>query len=88
MAGTGTVKDQNTIVARGCLLGNIGCKSQTWTRVRATRREVDPYFRWGAPEALGPTDRKRLGRSANRLTKGGSYRIAILAPDRQTKTVV
>ena len=32
--GTGTVKDQNTVVARGCLIGNIGCKSQTWTRVR------------------------------------------------------
>ena len=32
--GTGTVKDKNTIVARGCLLGSIGCKSQTWTRVR------------------------------------------------------
>ena len=32
--GTGTVKDQNLIVARGCLIGNIGCKSQTWTRVR------------------------------------------------------
>jgi uncharacterized protein (DUF2147 family) len=32
--GTGTVKDKNTIVARGCLIGNIGCKSQTWTRVR------------------------------------------------------
>jgi uncharacterized protein (DUF2147 family) len=32
--GTGTVKDQNTVVARGCLFGNIGCKSQTWTRVR------------------------------------------------------
>jgi len=32
--GTGTVKDQNTIVARGCLFGSIGCKSQTWTRVR------------------------------------------------------
>jgi uncharacterized protein (DUF2147 family) len=31
--GTGTIKDQNTVVARGCLLGNIGCKSQTWTRV-------------------------------------------------------
>ena len=31
--GTGTVKDQNTIIARGCLIGNIGCKSQTWTRV-------------------------------------------------------
>ena len=32
--GTGTVKDQNLIVARGCLIGNIACKSQTWTRVR------------------------------------------------------
>ena len=32
--GTGTVKDQNLIVARGCLLGSMGCKSQTWTRVR------------------------------------------------------
>jgi len=32
--GTGTVKDRNTVVARGCLIGNIGCKSQTWTRVR------------------------------------------------------
>ena len=32
--GTGTVKDKDTIVARGCLLGNIGCKSQIWTRVK------------------------------------------------------
>ena len=32
--GTGTIKDQNTVVARGCLIGKIGCKSQTWTRVR------------------------------------------------------
>ena len=32
--GTGTVKDQNIVVARGCLFGSIGCKSQTWTRVR------------------------------------------------------
>jgi uncharacterized protein (DUF2147 family) len=32
-SGTGTVKDSNTIVARGCLAGNFGCKSQTWTRV-------------------------------------------------------
>lgn len=32
--GTGTIKDQNTVVARGCLIGNIGCKSQTWKRVR------------------------------------------------------
>ena len=33
-AGTGTLKDQDTIVARGCLFAGIGCKSQTWTRVR------------------------------------------------------
>lgn len=32
--GTGIIKDQNTVVARGCLIGKIGCKSQTWTRVR------------------------------------------------------
>ena len=32
--GTGTIKDQNTIVARGCLIAGMGCKSQTWTRVR------------------------------------------------------
>ena len=32
--GTGTIKGQNVIVARGCLIGNFGCKSQTWTRVR------------------------------------------------------
>ena len=32
--GTGTVKDKDTIVARGCLLGNIGCKSQVWKRVK------------------------------------------------------
>jgi uncharacterized protein (DUF2147 family) len=31
--GTGTVKDNNTIVARGCLLGGIGCKSEVWKRV-------------------------------------------------------
>ena len=31
--GTGTVKDKNTVVARGCLIGSIGCKSQTWKRV-------------------------------------------------------
>jgi uncharacterized protein (DUF2147 family) len=34
LTGTGTVKDQNTIVARGCLFAGIGCKSQTWTRVK------------------------------------------------------
>jgi uncharacterized protein (DUF2147 family) len=33
-SGTATIKDQNTIVARGCLIANIGCKSQAWTRVR------------------------------------------------------
>lgn len=32
--GTGTVKDKDTIVARGCLLGNIGCKSEVWKRVK------------------------------------------------------
>lgn len=32
-SGTATIKDQNTLVARGCLIGNFGCKSQTWTRV-------------------------------------------------------
>ena len=31
--GTGTVKDKDTIVARGCLIGNMGCKSQVWKRV-------------------------------------------------------
>ena len=31
--GTATIKDQNTIVARGCLFFNIGCKSQAWTRI-------------------------------------------------------
>ena len=33
-SGTGTVKDKDTIVARGCLIGNMGCKSQVWTRVK------------------------------------------------------
>jgi uncharacterized protein (DUF2147 family) len=32
--GTGTIKDPNTIIARGCLIAGIGCKAQTWTRVR------------------------------------------------------
>ena len=32
-SGTGKVIDPNTIVARGCLTKNFGCKSQTWTRV-------------------------------------------------------
>jgi len=33
-SGTATIKDQNTLVARGCLIGNFACKSQAWTRVR------------------------------------------------------
>ena len=36
--GTGTVKDKDTILARGCLLGNIGCKSEVWTRVNSTEK--------------------------------------------------
>jgi uncharacterized protein (DUF2147 family) len=32
-SGTGRVLDSNTIVARGCVVKNIGCKSQTWTRI-------------------------------------------------------
>ena|SRR5690242_4034967 len=32
-SGSATIKDQNTIVARGCLIANLGCKSQAWTRV-------------------------------------------------------
>jgi len=32
--GSATIKDQDTLIARGCLLGNIGCKSQAWTRVQ------------------------------------------------------
>lgn len=32
--GTATVKDENRVVARGCLLGGLGCRSQTWTRVK------------------------------------------------------
>lgn len=32
--GTGTIKDKDTIVARGCLLGNIGCKSEVWKRAK------------------------------------------------------
>ena|SRR5260221_14785460 len=32
-SGTGTVMDANTIVAKGCAVGSIGCKSQTWTRI-------------------------------------------------------
>jgi uncharacterized protein (DUF2147 family) len=32
-SGTGTVVNANTIIARGCILKNIGCKSQSWTRI-------------------------------------------------------
>jgi uncharacterized protein (DUF2147 family) len=38
LTGTGTVKDQNTIVTRGCLFGGIGCKSQTGTRLQSAAR--------------------------------------------------
>ena len=31
--GTGRLVDGSTLVARGCLAKNFGCKSQTWTRV-------------------------------------------------------
>jgi uncharacterized protein (DUF2147 family) len=31
--GTGTVKDRNTVVARGCLFAGMGCKSEIWKRV-------------------------------------------------------
>ena len=37
-SGTGTVTDANTIVAKGCAVGNVGCKSQTWTRVSGAGR--------------------------------------------------
>ncbi len=33
LSGEVRVVDGNTITGRGCLLGGIGCKSQTWTRV-------------------------------------------------------
>jgi uncharacterized protein (DUF2147 family) len=32
-SGTGKILNGNSIVARGCALKNIGCKSQTWTRI-------------------------------------------------------
>lgn len=32
-SGTGTLVGTDTIVAKGCLVGNIGCKSQTWSRI-------------------------------------------------------
>ena len=33
-SGTATIKDQDTLVARGCLIGNFACKSQAWKRGR------------------------------------------------------
>ena len=33
-SGTVTVVGANTLTGKGCLLGGIGCKSQTWTRVK------------------------------------------------------
>ena len=33
--GTLALQGQNTLVATGCLLGIVGCKSQQWTRVAA-----------------------------------------------------
>lgn len=31
--GTATLADSNSLVARGCVAGKFGCKSQTWTRI-------------------------------------------------------
>lgn len=33
-SGTATLVDSQTLRARGCLVGNLVCKSQTWTRIR------------------------------------------------------
>ena len=33
-SGSITVNGRNSITGTGCLLGRIGCRSQTWTRVR------------------------------------------------------
>jgi uncharacterized protein (DUF2147 family) len=32
--GTIDLVDRNTLVGKGCLFANFGCKTQTWTRVR------------------------------------------------------
>lgn len=32
--GTITVLDSDTLVGKGCLIGGIGCKSQTWKRIK------------------------------------------------------
>ena len=33
-SGTVTVVNANTLTGKGCLVGGLGCKSQTWTRVK------------------------------------------------------
>lgn len=33
-SGTVSVLDPNRIEGKGCLVGRIGCKSQTWTRIQ------------------------------------------------------
>ncbi|RVT94114.1 DUF2147 domain-containing protein [Sphingomonas crocodyli] len=33
LSGTISVVDENTLVGTGCLIGRVGCKSQTWTRL-------------------------------------------------------
>jgi|SRR5882757_7081524 len=32
-SGSVTVIDENTLTGTGCLIGRVGCKSQTWTRI-------------------------------------------------------
>lgn len=32
-SGTIKVMDENTLIGTGCLIGRVGCKSQTWTRI-------------------------------------------------------
>lgn len=34
VSGTITQTDANTLVGEGCLLPGVGCRQQTWTRVR------------------------------------------------------
>lgn len=36
-SGTVTLIDANRLVGRGCLLPNVGCRSQEWTRLRDAR---------------------------------------------------
>ena len=33
-SGTVTVVNDDTLTGKGCLIGGLGCKSQTWTRVK------------------------------------------------------